>query len=445
MFVRILLAVLVLTPIAQAQPADPREFVVGVCTHFSQRKGMLDENLRMIREMGVQSIRDEVPWQQVERVRGEMSIPERHEQMVDHALKLGLEPILVLAYGNPHYQNGRKPTEPESIDGFVRYAEFVVSHFKGRVKRFEVWNEWDIGIGTAGGEAGTPEAYLQLIERVYPALKAIDPTIEVIGGVVSPTGLRTDFFEQLIAGGLARHCDAISVHPYCYGSAEPEHRTPESAIARIVGWRDLIAQKADKPVPIYITEMGWPTHTGPGGTPLPRSADYLARFLLLARATDGVSGVWWYDFQDDGWNHEYNEDNFGLVRPDLTPKPAYYALRQIAATINGASAIERVEAPIEKLQLLRMRSQTGPIVLVLWSTEATVRVSVALTPEPQAEATASVTVIGRAPLERRIIHREWPGQPQAPLERRLAVTVGPSPVLIELPSGHDLQAIHRAD
>ena len=121
---------------ALAQPARPPAFRVGVCTHFSQGKGYLPENLSLARQAGIRSIRDEATWRPVERVKGQFAMPEAYDAYVDEAVRLGLEPLLILDYGNPFYDGGDKPISAEAVEGSVRYSEFLVRHFKGKVKLY---------------------------------------------------------------------------------------------------------------------------------------------------------------------------------------------------------------------------------------------------------------------------------------------------------------------
>ncbi len=104
-------------------------FVVGACTHFSQGKGILDRNLERIKQAGIASIRDEVGWGAVEREKGKLAMPEQFDTYVRQAAAQGVNVLLILDYANRFYDDGDRPRSPEAIEGFCRYAEFVVRHF----------------------------------------------------------------------------------------------------------------------------------------------------------------------------------------------------------------------------------------------------------------------------------------------------------------------------
>src|SRR5262245_5852396 len=95
------LGVVLSIPTAAVEPLKPSPFIVGVCTHFSQGKGLLDANLSLIRQAGVTSIRDEVGWRGVEREKGALKMPEEWDTFVRRSAASGAQPMLILDYGNP--------------------------------------------------------------------------------------------------------------------------------------------------------------------------------------------------------------------------------------------------------------------------------------------------------------------------------------------------------
>jgi len=406
--------------------AEPR-FTVGVCTHFGQSKGILPANLSLMRQAGVTAIRDEISWSAVERQKGRYAMPESASSFVNGALDAGIEPLLIFDYGNRFYDNGDKPLSAAAIEAFTRYAEFVVRHFKGKLHLYEVWNEWDIAIGhTAPGSA---ENYARLLKAVYPRIKAIDRSITVLGGCPTSGGIRKGWLDQMLAAGALESLDAVSIHTYNY-SGQSHARTPEA-------WAEFVAETErgirkyshDRDVPIYVTEMGWPTHTGPRSTPPEQSAAFLARMFLLARTMPYVKGIWWYDFQDDGWKADYNENNFGLVRPDLTPKPSYFALQGIAILAAGAEFAGKLETAESDTIALKFRLKYKDA-LAIWSHNAQARTVAVATAAPKS-GSAVIAVAGRPAIERLWGLRDWAKGAGAELfPNQISVEIGETPVVV---------------
>jgi polysaccharide biosynthesis protein PslG len=318
---------------APARSADG--FTTGICAHLINRPAVAARSLPYLDKLGVASVRSDAPWAKVERQRDELQIPAEWDQFVDTLLQHGIQPLLILDYGNRYYDQGDKPTSPEAINAFVRYASFVVQHFRGRVRFYEVWNEWDAATGHT--TPGTPESYTKLLRNVYPALKAQDPNSIVLGGSVTSEALRGDrqlrllsalglqqsWFQRLLATQALKYMDGLSVHPYNFMLSGDQ--TTAAAwfawIQRIES--ELRLANSNRDVPLYVTEMGWPAYSGPGGISDTATASNLAQSFALARTVPYVKGIWWYQLQDEQWDPADKEHHFGLLQPDFSVKPAF--------------------------------------------------------------------------------------------------------------------------
>ncbi|MEN6578470.1 MAG: hypothetical protein ABFD90_19145 [Phycisphaerales bacterium] len=428
------LPVVLCLPLAALAQTD--SFVVGVCTHFSQGKGVLDRNIESIQRAGIVSIRDEVGWGSVEREKGRLVMPERFDAYVRRAAAEGLNVLLILDYANGFYDDGDRPRSPEAIEGFCRYSEFVVKHFGKSVRLYEVWNEWDIGIGLPSrcNKGGSSEDYVKLLQAVYPRIKSADPGVTVIAGACTSGAVKGGWLEEIVKLGAVASCDAISIHSYNYSDRFPE-RGPEACSVWMTGVQDMLRRHNEgRDVPFYVTEMGWPTHVTKHGTDPQLSASYLARFYLLARTSPSFAGIWWYDFQDDGWNPQYNEDNFGLVRPDLTPKPAYHVLADIAPVVAKGQFAGRLATKEENLWVLRFEVD-GKDRWALWSADDQDRQVVLQTDSPDRLVTIQQTGHDACPMQWGF--RDWTAGGSEYAPNRLSLVVGDRPVLI----GNDLSGV----
>ncbi len=430
-------------PVSAAQETPegitPKGFVVGTCTHFSQGKGILDRNLDRIKQAGIASIRDEVGWGAVEREKGRLAMPEQFDTYVRRTAASGVNVLLILDYGNRFYDDGDRPRSPEGIEGFCRYAEFVVRHFGKQVRLYEIWNEWDISIGMPQKyrKGGSAEDYVKLLKAVYPRIKAADPDVLVMAGACTSGGVKKGWLEGIVKLGALDFCDAISIHSYNYSDKFPQ-RGPEACSAWMTGVQEMLRKYKGSNVPFYVTEMGWPTHVSKNGTDPELSGSYLARLYLLARTSPSFQGIWWYDFQDDGWKAEYNEDNFGLVRPDLTPKPAYDVLGDIAPVVARGRYVDRLPTKDESLWALRFKVGREDC-WALWSADDQDRQVILQTNSP-----AQPVMIRQTGHEGHLTqwgYRDWTSRGSTVVPHRLSLVVGPRPYLI----GDDLSAVSVVD
>lgn len=415
---------------AGAQPApDSRPFHVGVCTHFSQGKGVVEMNLDSVKAAGIDAIRDEVGWGSIEREKGKLVMPERFDTYVRRASIRGLNVLLILDYANRFYDDGDRPRSPEAIEAFCRYSEFVVRHFGRDVRLYEIWNEWDIGIGLAEPyrKGGSPEDYFKLLKAVYPRIKAANPGAVVLAGASTSGGVKKGWLEGIVKLGALDYCDAISIHSYNYNEKFPQ-RGPEACSAWMTSVQTMLrGYNGGADVPFYVTEMGWPTHVTRGGTDPQLSASYLARLYLLARTSPSFKGLWWYDFQDDGWDPTHNEDNFGLVRPDLTPKPAYHVLADIAPLVGQGRYVGSLATNDEHLRGLRFTHE-GRDVWLLWSTDDQDRQVILETEHP--DRTLTIQQLGSDPCKTGWGFRAWSEGRGELVSNRLGVVVGHRPTMI---------------
>ena len=83
-------------------------------------------------------------------------------------------------------------------------------HFQGRVKLYEIWNEWDIAIGSK--TPGSADDYAALLKAVYPRVKVVDPAITVFGGAPTLGGVKNGWLERILERGALPFMDALSIH-----------------------------------------------------------------------------------------------------------------------------------------------------------------------------------------------------------------------------------------
>jgi hypothetical protein len=420
------------------------DFNVGVCTHFSQGKGIVELNIQSMKNAGIGAIRDEATWSSMEREKGTLVMPQRHNDYVRSASAAGLDVMLILDYANRFYDDGDRPRSSEAIEGFCRYAEFVVRHFGKDVRLYEVWNEWDIGIGLPKkyDKGGSPEDYIKLLKAVYPRIKAAEPGAIVIAGGCTSGAVNKGWFENIIRLGALDYSDAVSIHAYNYSAKFPE-RSPETCSAWMTDVQKMLRKyNKGKDVPFYVTEMGWPTHIGKRSTAPELSASYLARLYLLARTSPSFRGLWWYDFQDDGWKAEHNENNFGIVRPDLTPKPHYYVMADISDLIARGEYIDCLKTKDNNLYVLRFKHKQRDF-WALWSSDDQTRQVILQTKSPSAPLT--IHQLGHKPYQSSWGFRDWVGRKGELISGTLSIVIGPRPFLIsgDLTNVSVLQTIPR--
>lgn len=342
----------------------------GVQTHFGQfyRADMdsLSMNLQLdlCREAGIRMIRDECLWSDVEKDSGVYVIPREADRYVRAARERDIQIYMILNYNNSIYApgSGSGVTTQKNREAYARYCQAVVRHFAPLgVRHYEIWNEPNHGqlFWTPQPDAGD---YTALLHCAYDSIKAVDSSVIVIGCATSPAignpppfieGL--DFIRDVFTAGGAASMDAMSFH--LYQVAYP----PEKELAAYLA--SVKSYVGD--MPIYLSEFGYPTHSGWPNISKEKQAFYVSRMFLSALPDPQIKGVICYDLKNDGLNAAEAEHNFGILEFDRSPKPAYHALK----TLTRHSAERR---PISKTEITdKYRLEFENSLQILWAFQGT--------------------------------------------------------------------------
>ena len=252
--------------------------------------------------------------------------------------------------------NGHFPKDPAV---FATFLTEMAKHFKGRVQAYEIWNEENFATEVGPGHI-SPGQYVELLKGSYAALKAVDPTLTVVSGAPTPTGVNNPniamddatYLQQMYAydnGAVKGYFDVLGAHPEGYANPPEEtmanHTQPNFSnhpsffFRRMEDYRAIMVQAGDGAKKIWATETGYDSNPkAPAGYEYARGlseqqqADYLVRSIKYARANwpwMGVMFIWNLNFQavvpqtDEKWG-------FGVLRSDYSPRPAYTALQQMS-------------------------------------------------------------------------------------------------------------------
>ena len=173
-----------------------------------------------VAQTGVKWARLQSGWQRTEREKGVYDFAWL-DSVVDNLIAIGVEPWLCLCYGNDLYTEMAKVHfgavgcvpihSEEEKQAWRNYVHATVSHFKGRIHRYEVWNEpdglWCWKHGPSGKELG------EFTIDTAKACKEADPDCKVIGFCTCRTN-RFHYIDELVETGVCDHIDSISYHSY---------------------------------------------------------------------------------------------------------------------------------------------------------------------------------------------------------------------------------------
>ena len=215
----------------------------GACAHVT-RGEPAKRTCAMMRQAGMGWVRSDFDWSAVARSDGSWNFA-RFDKVVEECESEGVQLLPILGYSVPW----ASPTH-DHLDAWEEYVRQVVTRYGRRLPVLEVWNEENI---SAFWKAPNPTNYLAVLRRTYETAKKIDPSVRVAFG--GTAGVPFGFIEEVYKLGGAKYFDIMNIHPYSHP------RRPEGTMdAQIEKLRTMMAQYGDAEKPMWITEVGWPTH-----------------------------------------------------------------------------------------------------------------------------------------------------------------------------------------
>jgi hypothetical protein len=365
---------------------------------------MFDAGLGWIRIGQYENSSEPTSWDWVEQKRGVYAIAPEVDDYVDSLIENGVKVQVQLQYGNPMYtsRSGRRPdqitpepgsfhnddrsinsifwppTTPDQIAAFVKYVNWMVNHFRGRIHYYALWNEQDIGYWNPWGN---PEDYGRLLAAFAPAVHAADPQAKVIyGGQADPN---SDWAKRALDEcKCASQIDIFAYHTYPgYG----QNLNPESMDSGAYGaespakLRELVRNYPGMRKDIEFWDDEFNSIPSWRGSDETVQSKYVPRGMIYNLAAGVKTFVWLLAAGVDG--NEY--DDFGFIHgrrelpDDFTPRPVYYALQNTNALFSDTRldpkiAIDATDVPALRRQgrapFLRygFRNKNGKAIVAYW-------------------------------------------------------------------------------
>lgn len=408
-----LIALIVLLPTAaraatvEAKSAASFIDSIGVNTHtyyddsvYYSQFGTIEQRLG---ELGVHHIRENL-------------MPDRPDQYkrLNELAAAGVKSTLII--GSPK----------DGASALNELTSVLSSELRGSVDAVEGPNEYDL----AGGPGWMSELG-PYQSRLYAAIKS-NPALSSLP-VVGPSLGNTNSQGSDVSGSL----DYGNIHSY------PNGEEPESNVSRMLS----MASQMSGSKPVMATETGYHTAVNWSGDHKPVSeaaeATYMPR-LFLDYFSAGVARTFSYELVDEFPNaaHDEPESNFGLLRNDLSPKPAFTALRNLTSILadSGASFAPgsldySAGGDTDELHQVLLQKSDGSYYLALWREES-VWDNQSRTPESAASGSVKLS-FGQsfAGIEEFAPNSSSQALRALPAGNAASVNVGPQVVLVRLSAG----------
>ena len=253
----------------------------------------------------------------------------------------------------------------------------VIDRYKGKIQAIEVWNEQNlVREWRTNPQTLDAKRYVDLLRATYQVVKAKDPSIMVISGAMSPTGVDngvevTDdvrYLQQMIDNGLLDTVDCVGAHHNGYNvgpnvSAAEAPSLPKAATAQFKGpfdasngphrswfFKDTLQaydQLLDGRKPICVTEFGWATSEDYGEFPpgfgfaqdntVEEQGNNIVEAYKLMKEWGFVklAFLWNLDYGNKGKGPTDDPVPYSLIKTDGTRRASWDPVRKYLKEVTG--------------------------------------------------------------------------------------------------------------
>jgi hypothetical protein len=262
----------------------------------------------------------------------------RAEQQIGRHATKGVASELVLAY-RPAGRRGEA-----DVRDFVAFTRAMVRRLGPSLKAIQVMNEVNNGLSPDASDGAYPGARDALPQAILAAAeekrRAGLDRLEI--GMnwfyrLTPDH-ETTFWQELGQKGgpdLARAIDWVGLDAYPGTFFPPGNRYREAMVNALSSLRECYMPLAGLPAttPIHVSENGYPTGPGRSEAEQATAADQMIRAVHDFRGNYNVTDYRWFDLRDGDSANPSFQQQYGLMRDDYTPKPAFATYRGLIAEL----------------------------------------------------------------------------------------------------------------
>jgi hypothetical protein len=321
----------VLARLGVPTPQDSPICVDSATAWFARNDAAKQERFAYLAALaGVNWIRDRMSWGGMQTGPDTFAQNTTYDSAATVQAKYGLK-VLQVFHDTPGWATDRtldgdraSRRFPRDLRHLYNFCKAMGQRYEGRVLAWEPWNEANIAM--FGGQTIDEMCTHQKV--AYLAFKAARRDLTVCWNVYAGSGT------HLHAQGVSEnevwpYFDTYNIHTYSKPDAYLKEFEP--------------ARSAAAGRPLWLTECGIGLHwqTGrPWSELSPEDERRQAQFITPSYASSLFAGVSRHFFFILG-NYPENQNQFGILRDDQTPRPAYVALAAVGHLLAGARPLGR--------------------------------------------------------------------------------------------------------
>ncbi len=243
---------------------DPRPQGVGVNVELTQYDSEeLENNLRLITDVGFRWVRQPLLWSEIEAVEGEYDWS-AYDLIVEETVAHDLNLVAVL-WQSPEWAADSVTGAPDDLAAFGDFAQAVAERYGDQIDVYQIWDEPNLASGW-GGTAASAIEYGAMLDAVYDKLHDSDPDAYVLAAGLAPTtetgpNNLSDvlYLQALYENEIDALFDGVAGKPYGFDSG-PENRQVDANLtnfSRMVLLREKMIAGGDGASLLWASHFGW--------------------------------------------------------------------------------------------------------------------------------------------------------------------------------------------
>jgi polysaccharide biosynthesis protein PslG len=319
--------------------ATPLHLKLGLCEDYPKESRTIEQarrDLLLLKTNNIHYLRIAFAWESMEPRRGEFNWS-FWDEFVAAANSYGIQLIPYVCY-TPEWAASKQTEDfwrspPKDNAMFAEFMQAIASHYKGRFKTWELWNEPD----NPEYWTGTVEQFGEMLRAGSAAVRKTDPNCKVVlGGIAWNLSFLSGLLNQ---PGMQTNFDIVNLHSYF----ETWAANPAESLENHVDAAARMLRQFDAAKPLWLAEVGYSNY---------RSNDYVSpsynahfdyehrpqfqaatvfRLLVPVLAAGKVDLAAWYRIHDLPGQQQIigdvNNRRLGVLDLQNSPKPALSALR----------------------------------------------------------------------------------------------------------------------
>jgi O-antigen ligase len=334
----------------------------GVNTSLAQYSDAdLDARLAQLAKTGVQYVRQEFRWTDIEPEKGKYNweTPDRiFKALQRHKLQalaviVTTPPWARKSTGNPAVATieTTPPERPEEYGFFV--AAFMQRYdSSGNIIAFQIWDEPNLSAAWGNGLVD-PYEYHHMLRAASGIIHTLNPNAAVVTAAFAPTVENSKvnlapqiFLQKLYELGSGEDFDVVAAKPYGFSFSPDDRRTDAQILnfSHVILMRETMLANKDISHPIWITQFGWNALPDQWqGQPSiwdrvteQQQAEFMVRAVQRAAEEWHWLGAMFLDVLQPNEPVNHPRWGFALLDPQVQPRPLFNALPQALAQANIA-------------------------------------------------------------------------------------------------------------